>query len=157
VPVPRQWPNYKVLSSAGLWRRLRGSQPKAETQTSRNILVSYETIYELKIAGLDVFVTDMQIFTFMSVIAKVRGYTSDKTGRSLPVEFAPWHMTGRTETMVTATTDPVARAIRRDGYFLVSVVDAPGRRRSEAERKVAVSSPPAGGRTRRFGSASLHT
>jgi hypothetical protein len=62
----------------------------------------------------------MQIFIFVSMIAKIRGYAADKTGKSLPAEFAPWQTTGGTKTMVTAATDPVARAIRRDGYFLVS-------------------------------------
>jgi hypothetical protein len=62
----------------------------------------------------------MHIFTFMSVATNIRGYTSDKAGNSLPVEFAPWHTTGGTETMVTSPTDPIALAIQQDGYFLVS-------------------------------------
>jgi hypothetical protein len=91
-------------------------------------MVTYVTIYESKTAALDVFLTGMQIFTFMSVVAKIRGFTPDKTGKSLPAMFAPWYTVGGTETMVAVPTDPVARAMRRDGYFLVSGDDSPGRR-----------------------------
>jgi hypothetical protein len=70
----------------------------------------------------------MQIFVFTSVIAKITGFTLDRTGRILPAKFAPWRKLGSTETMVTAVTDPVARAIRRDGYFLISGDTPPSRR-----------------------------
>jgi hypothetical protein len=73
--------------------------------------------------ALDVSLTDMQIFVFTSVVAKIIGFTLDRTGKSLPAGFAPWRKLGCTETMATAVTDPVARAIRRDGYFLVSSGD----------------------------------
>jgi hypothetical protein len=40
-----------------------------------NILVVFETTYESKIAALDVSLTDMQIFVFTSVVAKIKGST----------------------------------------------------------------------------------
>jgi hypothetical protein len=63
----------------------------------------------------------MRIYVFVSIAMKVRGFTADMTGGNLPEEYAPWRIVERGRPMVIISdTDPVARAIQRGGYFLVS-------------------------------------
>jgi hypothetical protein len=55
------------------------------------------------------------------------GFTSDPTGSNLPIEFGPWRSAGAATAVQTnadgnlegfASSDPVLKAVERDGYFL---------------------------------------
>jgi hypothetical protein len=57
----------------------------------------------------------------------VFGFTADPTGGNLPTEFAPWEMAGSgtaaqsyagTSLDGLALSDPVIRAVARDGFYL---------------------------------------
>jgi hypothetical protein len=61
----------------------------------------------------------MKIYVFSSFSEpSVNYYTFDPTGGNLPADYAPW----RNVTMETMLrlSDPMARAMHRDGYFCVS-------------------------------------
>lgn len=68
----------------------------------------------------------MLVFTFVSgKEADVVGFTTDRTGASLPAEWAPWRPLG-TGTLTSSVglagmeqSEPVQQAIRKDGYYLV--------------------------------------
>jgi hypothetical protein len=63
-----------------------------------------------------------EIYLFVSESEpKIRAFTWDKTGAKLPTDFAPWQMSGRRPALPVGNgSDPVAFAIWRKGYFLVS-------------------------------------
>ena len=65
---------------------------------------------------------DMQIYIFASnIYPTVSAFTSDQTGGNLPTDYAPWrHVNGGKAMFVGTIADPVAVAVRRDGYFLLS-------------------------------------
>jgi hypothetical protein len=71
----------------------------------------------------------MPIYVFASrSYPRVRAFTSDKTGGNLPHDYAPWYPTGiRTAVPAGKDADPVSRAVKRDGYFLVSGKVQPSR------------------------------
>jgi hypothetical protein len=60
--------------------------------------------------------------------SSVKAFTSDETGGNLPDDYAPWYAAG-TAIPVGLDTDPVAKAVKRDGYFLVT-----GKTRTNSER-----------------------
>jgi hypothetical protein len=64
----------------------------------------------------------MTIFIFVShAHSGIRAFTSDETGSNLPAAYAPWDRVSSGATRyVGGDTDLVAKAVRRDGYFLVS-------------------------------------
>jgi hypothetical protein len=62
----------------------------------------------------------MPIYLFASRShASVKAFTSDETGGNLPDDYAPWYAAGGA-IQVGRDTDPVAKAVSRDGYFLVT-------------------------------------
>jgi hypothetical protein len=64
----------------------------------------------------------MPIYTFTSrSYPRVKAFTADQTGGNLPNDYAPWTPAGnRAVVPARAHTDPVTKAVQRDGYFLVS-------------------------------------
>jgi hypothetical protein len=64
----------------------------------------------------------MPIYIFTSrSYPKVKAFTADKTGGSLPNDYAPWYPAGsRAAGPAGEDSDPVGKAVQRDGYFLVS-------------------------------------
>jgi hypothetical protein len=60
------------------------------------------------------------IFVFISARDRaVLGFTSDQTGCNLPREYAPWEpATQGGAVLVGGESDPVTKAVRRDGFFL---------------------------------------
>jgi hypothetical protein len=68
----------------------------------------------------------MQVFIFRSEKdTDVVGFTAQRDGRNLPVEYAPWKslggnaiQTGDNLAGVTSGADNVREAIRRDGFYL---------------------------------------
>jgi hypothetical protein len=65
----------------------------------------------------------MRIYAFSSFSEpSVKYYTFDPTGGNLPMDYAPWRDV-TSETMLRFS-DPMAQAMRRDGYFRVSGRDA---------------------------------
>jgi hypothetical protein len=64
----------------------------------------------------------MTIFIFVShAHSGIRAFTRDESGGNLPAEYAPWgRAAGGSTRYVGGDTDLVARAVLRDGYFLVS-------------------------------------
>jgi hypothetical protein len=51
----------------------------------------------------------------------VSAFTSDQTGGKLPTEYAPWRpVNGGKAMLIGSEIDPVAKAVKRDGYFLLS-------------------------------------
>jgi hypothetical protein len=64
----------------------------------------------------------MQIYIFASGShPNVSGFTSDQTGGNLPAEYVPWRpVNGGKAMLVGSDIDPVATAVERDGYFLLS-------------------------------------
>jgi hypothetical protein len=68
----------------------------------------------------------MEIYIFVSVTTpSVRGFTSVMTGDNLPADYAPWRVpSGGNGMLLGSDTDPVARAVQRDGYFLVSTKES---------------------------------
>jgi hypothetical protein len=65
----------------------------------------------------------MKIYVFSSFSEpSIKYYTCDPTGGNLPADYAPW----RDVTIETTLrfSDPMARAMHRDGYFCVSGRDA---------------------------------
>jgi hypothetical protein len=51
----------------------------------------------------------------------VRAFTLDATGASLPAEYAPWNRARSSAPLPTeGDGSPVARAVQRDGFFLVT-------------------------------------
>jgi hypothetical protein len=62
----------------------------------------------------------MPIYIFASRFhSSVKAFTSDETGGNLPDDYAPWYAAGRA-IPVGLDADPVAKAMKRDGYFLVT-------------------------------------
>ena len=63
----------------------------------------------------------MQVFIFASESCQsISAFTSDDTGANLPAAYAPWRaVNGGRAMAVGGGTDPVARAVERDGYFLL--------------------------------------
>ena len=62
----------------------------------------------------------LYIFTSGSY-PKVKAFTSDKTGSSLPDDYAPWYPAGsRAAVPAGVDFDPVGKAVQQDGYFLIS-------------------------------------
>lgn len=61
-----------------------------------------------------------RIYLFMSNNNRVRAFTSDQTGDLLPEEYAPWRALNFGRPLVAAPIDPVAKAIQREGFFLVT-------------------------------------
>jgi hypothetical protein len=64
----------------------------------------------------------MPIYTFASRShPRVKAFTADQTGSNLPNDYAPWTPAGsRAVVPAHAQSDPVSKAVERDGYFLVS-------------------------------------
>jgi hypothetical protein len=64
----------------------------------------------------------MPIYTFTSrSYPRVKAFTADQTGGNLPNDYAPWTPAGsRAVVPAHAHSDPVSKAVERDGYFLVS-------------------------------------
>jgi hypothetical protein len=64
----------------------------------------------------------MEIYLFASDSRpSVSAFTSDKAGSNLPVEYSPWRAANSGNAMLIGSdTDPIAAAVRRDGYFLLS-------------------------------------
>jgi hypothetical protein len=53
----------------------------------------------------------MPLYIFMSSsYPRVKAFTSDKTGASLPDDYSPWYPAG-------GDFDPVGKAVQRDGLF----------------------------------------
>jgi hypothetical protein len=64
----------------------------------------------------------MEIYRFISTTwPSVKAFTSDVTGANLPAAYAPWRSTDGGNAMVVGlAANPVAKAVQRDGYFLLS-------------------------------------
>jgi hypothetical protein len=64
----------------------------------------------------------MQIYIFASDShSTVSAFTSDQKGGNLPTDYAPWrHVNGGKAMLVGSVADPVAVAVLRGGYFLLS-------------------------------------
>ena len=64
----------------------------------------------------------MQGYIFISdSCPSVRAFTSDVTGGLLPAAYAPWRAgNGGRAILIGSDRDPVAQAVQRDGFFLVS-------------------------------------
>jgi hypothetical protein len=71
----------------------------------------------------------MNIYTFVSVsIPSVRAFTTDVSGDNLPTDYAPWRApSGGNVMLLKSDTDPIAKAVQRDGYFLVTAKEQPPR------------------------------
>jgi hypothetical protein len=67
-------------------------------------------------------VAPMLVYMFTSrTYRNLRAFTSDTTGGNLPNDYAPWYPArGGAAVSVGRDADPVPRAVRRVGYFLVS-------------------------------------
>ena len=75
-----------------------------------------------------VILTSMKLTLFRSAKEPdVFGFTADPTGSNLPDEFAPWRKAGEGTAAQTyaedslggiASSDPVIRAVERDGFYL---------------------------------------
>jgi hypothetical protein len=62
--------------------------------------------------------------------SSVKAFSSDETGSNLPEDYAPWYAVGSGAAIpVRRNTDPVAKAVERDGYFLVA-----GKTRTSSKR-----------------------
>jgi hypothetical protein len=77
----------------------------------------------------------MQIYIFISDLrASVRAFTADATGGNLPPEYAPWHaVNGGRARAIGSDHDPIAKAVARDGFFLVTTREHSPPRRARAE------------------------
>jgi hypothetical protein len=63
----------------------------------------------------------MTLYLFMSKVHGVRAFTSDATGDNLPADYAPWTRADHRSAMPVGDSDNfVAKAVRKDGYFLMS-------------------------------------
>ena len=64
----------------------------------------------------------MPIYLFASrICSSVKAFTSDERGDNLPDEYAPWYATGSGAAIpVGLETGPVGKAVKRDGYFLLT-------------------------------------
>jgi hypothetical protein len=64
----------------------------------------------------------MEIYSFISTARpSVKAFTSDMSGANLPAAYAPWRVANCGKaTVFGSESDPVARAVKRDGYFLLS-------------------------------------
>jgi hypothetical protein len=62
----------------------------------------------------------VEIYRFISTTwPSVKAFTSDVTGASLPAAYAPW-LAANGGMVVGSAADPVARAVQRDRYYLLS-------------------------------------
>jgi hypothetical protein len=68
----------------------------------------------------------MAIYVFTSQVAPaLRGFTSDETGGNLPAAYAPWEKLGNgIASGLHRTNHPVAQAVLRHGYFVISTRNA---------------------------------
>jgi hypothetical protein len=66
----------------------------------------------------------MLVFIFISETdPRVRAFTCNGSGSNLPVEYFPWQPINGGRTMhIGSANDPIAIAIREDGYCLVNTV-----------------------------------
>jgi hypothetical protein len=64
----------------------------------------------------------MQVYLFASERhVSASALTSDGTGGNLPADYAPWRpINGGNAMAISTVSDPIAAAIGRDGYFLLS-------------------------------------
>jgi hypothetical protein len=64
----------------------------------------------------------MNIYIFVSESQpNLRAFTSDVSGDNLPTDYAPWRAANGGNAMpLKSDTDPLAKAVKRDGYFLVT-------------------------------------
>jgi hypothetical protein len=65
---------------------------------------------------------DMRLYTFTSDgNQSVTAFTRDRTGKNLPTIYAPWCPVNASKAMaIDSNADPVGRAVRRDGFFLIN-------------------------------------
>jgi hypothetical protein len=63
----------------------------------------------------------MNVFIFASEAHRsVSAFTSDSSGANLPAEYAPWRAAnGGRAVLAGSNAGPVAKAVERDGYFLL--------------------------------------
>jgi hypothetical protein len=63
----------------------------------------------------------MQVFIFASAShLSVSAFTSDSSGANLPADYAPWRaINGGSAIGIGSAADPVAIAVKKDGYFLL--------------------------------------
>ena len=67
------------------------------------------------------------MFIFVSAThPSVKAFTADETGENLPAEYAPWRRISNGQALPVGENDPVAIAVKRDGFFLVSARDRSG-------------------------------
>jgi hypothetical protein len=64
----------------------------------------------------------MHVYIFASDShPSVSAFTSDQTAGNLPIDYAPWRAVNAGNALLIASeTDPIAEAVKRDGYFLLS-------------------------------------
>jgi hypothetical protein len=63
----------------------------------------------------------MLLYIFISIPEpRVRAITPDKSGENLPAAYAPWRP-AEGGSVMRVISDAIAKAIDRDGYFLVSM------------------------------------
>jgi len=61
----------------------------------------------------------MDVYLFLSDSTQVGAFTSDQSGANLPAEYAPWSPANGGRVMIVGPTDPVGRAVSKDGFFLL--------------------------------------
>lgn len=68
----------------------------------------------------------MAIYAFTSQSTPaLRGFTSDETGKNLPATYAPWKkVTAGVASGLDRQNHPVAQAVLRHGFFVVSTRNA---------------------------------
>jgi hypothetical protein len=64
----------------------------------------------------------MHVYIFASDShPSLSAFTSDQTAGNLPIDYAPWRAVNAGNALFIASeTDPIAEAVKRDGYFLLS-------------------------------------
>jgi hypothetical protein len=64
----------------------------------------------------------MEVYIFVSTAwPSVKAFASDMSGANLPAAYAPWRAAnGGNAVLNGSAADPIGRAVKRDGYFLLS-------------------------------------
>jgi hypothetical protein len=68
------------------------------------------------------YMRSMEIYFFVSQAEpSIRAFTSDRTGANLPSAYSPWSASNSGASIPTGGDGGmVAKAVKRDGYFLVT-------------------------------------
>ena len=90
--------------------------------------------------------SELRLYVFVSIPWQtIRGFTPDEAGANLPRDYAPWRAAADKPTLIVSDGEPIAAAVRENGFFLVSgnlemqTAGSRGRRSSATERVLPTS------------------